>query len=118
MGAKNIAYVGVEQEDAAHFYDYNEPVKRLIASDIEILREHDEVVRDHGYSSYEWLKELLAASRADLEAKPFPERHQNVFEEYFRQLSALGINVYSASPSGVTLAAGAVYLPVEECFAL
>lgn len=118
LGAKRIAFVGVEQENSAHFYDYDEASRRLIESDIEMLKEYPDIERDHGYATYDILRSAFRTPRWVLEAEPFRERHTAIFAAYLQQLAASRIDIYSTAEQSVLCAAGAPYLAIEDCLAL
>lgn len=118
LGARRIAFVGVEQENSAHFYDYDDKSRRLIERDLEILKQFPDIGRDHAYSAYDLIRAALQTPREDLEAQPFRERHTAIFAEFLEQLAAADVAIYSTVEESVLSAAGAPYLPVEDCLAL
>ncbi len=118
LGARRVVFVGVEQENAAHFYDYDDESRRLIEQDLEILKEYPDIDRDHSYTTYDVLRAALQTPRETLEAEPFRERHTAIFAEYREQLAAAGVDIYSTAEESVLCTAGAPYLPIEDCLAL
>ncbi len=114
LGARNIVYIGVEQDNASHFYDELEPVKALIRADLEVLKDYRDLPRDHGYTTSEIVTAALETPPHELRAQPFGEDHTDVFAEYFRQIRGHGGAIYSASASGVVNRAGAEPVTIEQ----
>lgn len=118
LGAKRIAYVGVEQENELHFYHHNHAARRAIEEDLDLLLRYEHIPREFNYRSYDVIRKLLQADPEVLASRPFGARQEATFAAFFEQLSGLGVEIVSTTPSGVTIDAGASYLPIEECLRL
>ena len=115
LGARRIAYVGVEQRNRVHFYHYRKDVQERILADTKKLHDYRYLDVDHPYATHERLISKLRTSRQEEEGKAFyEESHAPAFRRYFELLSDLGIETVSTLKDSVVSDAGAAYIPLDE----
>lgn len=116
LGARRIFFVGVEQNNSLHYYNHQEDVRDRIIADL------DDMYRsglwqnpDHGYASYESLREGLLVSAATRAAETFyMEDHAPTFRRVFEALGACDVDVFSTTRDSVIARAGATVMPLPS----
>ena len=117
LGARRIAYVGVEQRNQLHYWHLMPQVVPAMQRDIEGLRDVPFLTADHPYSTYESLVRKIARTAEESMVPFWSESHEPTFREYFSILRAAGVSVVSTSPNSVVRDAGAEFVPLEEILA-
>lgn len=117
LGARRIAYVGIEQRNQLHYWHLMPQLVPAMQRDIESLRDVPFLTADHPYATYESLVRKIARM-ADESMLPFwKDSHEPSFREYFSILRAAGVSVVSTSPDSVVRDAGADFVPLEQILA-
>jgi hypothetical protein len=118
MSAKRIAYVGVEQNSALHFYDTDPELRALMVKDLRAIRHPEVFTTDHEYATLENLVEKLQRDPEDLDSRPFyEESHVDTFAAYFAELRRHGIEVVATLEESVVAKAGAEVRELDELLA-
>lgn len=109
LGAKRIFFVGVEQNNALHYYNQREDVRNQIVADLDdIYKSGLWQNPDHAYATYERLREGLLADVNVRAASPFyAEDHTSTFRRVFAALAAYNVEVFSTAEDSVVARAGA-----------
>ncbi len=116
MGAEEVVYLGIEQQDGRHYYDLDEDLRARIRDDLAALADHEDLfVLDHPHATMELLQSNLRRPVDELAAVPFYELdHTPSFAEYFDQLTDRGMRVTSAVRDSVITAAGGTYRSLSD----
>lgn len=114
LGARRIVFLGVEQRDQLHFWNFDEDVRRDIRADLVDRGDPDILRVDHPYASLE--RDLAALDRSvDDCRRPFYDvDHTPTFRSYFDILARNGVEVVATTPESVVADAGARVARLEE----
>lgn len=112
LGAARIVYVGVEQRDQLHFYNFDERIRRRIRADIISRGDPPILCIDHPYSS---MANALAAIDRPMDdcRRPFARDHRPTFAEYFRILRGNGVDVIATERESIVADADARVLSLD-----
>jgi hypothetical protein len=117
LGARRIAYLGVEQRIQLHFWHLRPEIIPVMREDLEILRDVPFLTIDHPYATYEGAVAKIARTACEC-MKPFHgESHEETFREYFEILRAKGVEIVSTVADSVVCDAGAEFIPLSELLA-
>lgn len=117
LGARRIVYVGVEQKNQLHFWNFNEEARQKILAAL-IERGDPEILTiDHPYATLD--RDLASVNRPSDECKgPFFQiDHTPTFKAYFDILLREGIEVIATTAQSVVADAGAQVIPLEKILA-
>jgi hypothetical protein len=115
LGAARVVFVGVEQNNALHFYDMRPAIQNQIAEDINRIRAKSVFTTDHPYASPDRLLEKLAVPPEELANQDFyVESHKGRFSDFFDEMRRNGVEVYATTPDSVVAAAGAEVIGLDE----
>lgn len=117
MGAQRIVFVGVEQRNQLHFWNFNEKARQKILIAL-IERGDPEILKiDHPYATL--ARDLASVNRPSSECMGpfFHIDHTPIFKAYFDILLRGGIEVIATTAQSVVADAGARVVPLEEAFA-
>lgn len=118
LGARQIAYIGVEQRNQLHFWHFDEALRDAILDEIVILRDVPYLTIDHPYDTYENLVTLLKSTHEECRLEPFyKDSHEGTFRDYFGCLQDAGVQVLTTDPDSVVRDAGASYVPLSDLLA-
>lgn len=117
LGASRIVFVGVEQRNMLHFWNFDEDSRLEIRSalvdrgDLELLR------IDHPYASLAHDLAAVDRSREDCMQPFYNIDHTPTFKAYFDILARNGVDVVATTPESVVADAGARVVCLEEILA-
>lgn len=117
LGARRIAYIGVEQRNRLHYWHLKPEVLPAMRADVELLRDVPFLTADHPYSTYESLVAKVNRSAEESMGPFWKESHEPTFRDYFAILRAAGVSVVSTSADSVVRDAGADFVPLDELLA-
>lgn len=112
LGAARIVYVGVEQRDQLHFYNFDDRIRRTIRADIISRGDPPILCIDHPYPSMANALAALDRPREDCQ-RPFARDHRPTFVEYFRILRDAGVDLVATTRQSVVADAGARILSLD-----
>ena len=112
LGAARIVYVGVEQRDQMHFYNFDDRIRRRIRADIISRGDPPILCIDHPYPTMANALAALDRPREDCQ-RPFARDHRATFVEYFRILRDAGVDVVATTRESVVADAGARILSLD-----
>ncbi len=117
LGAKKIVFIGVEQRNQLHFWNYDEEIRRNIYTDLINRGDHDMMRIDHPYASLE--RDLESLNRPLEECmKPFYDiDHTPTFKAYFEILNRNGVDVVATTRESIVADAGARVVDLNEILA-
>jgi hypothetical protein len=107
LGAKRIVYLGVEQRNRLHFYNFDEELRQKICSDLMELGDPEILRVDHPYASQ---ANALAYMNLSIEEcmQPFYSiDHTPTFRSYFEILAKNGVDLVATTKESVVADAGA-----------
>ena len=107
MGARRIAFLGVEQRNQLHFWNFDEIARRTIRNDLVDRGDPDMLRIDHLYASL--AHDLASVDRSPEECMlPFyTVDHTPTFKAYFEILIRNGVDVVATTAESVVADAGA-----------
>jgi hypothetical protein len=116
MGAREVAFIGVEQRNRLHYFHDDAPMRRRILKDAKQLKRHFHMFDiDHPNATFDAMANVLRGEPDQVVSRPFFElSHIETFRAYFSILDRLGVNVYSTSRESVISDAGAEFKPLSE----
>lgn len=115
LGARSIAYVGVEQRNKLHFWHFDTSVQSTIVNDLELLKNVPFLNIDHEYSTYDRYVEKLSRTKEECCTQEFYEvSHEETFTDYFDCLSHASIDIFSTVSDSVVCDAGANYRSLSD----
>lgn len=113
LGAKEIVYVAIEQNNKLHFYDLNPQLRETLKAAWTELLDYPGIQADHHDEVIGPLAHL-SLSPEELGRMPFYYKsHIPMFRRYFRILDDYGIK-YGTTASGVLTAAGAPLVRLQD----
>lgn len=116
LGAARIIYIGFDMNNKAHFYNYDEELKKKMFEDIVALQPlWHQFGADHPYESpYEMMKALFA-DHDSLESSPFYVfDHAPYISKFVGRARELGVEMLSCSESGVLNRIGLRHFNLQE----
>jgi hypothetical protein len=115
LGAREIVYIGVEQQNAAHFFDYEPNLRQIMRQDVESLRHVPFLNVDHPYATYEGLIAKHDTTAAEEEQKPFYKySHVETFRAYIDELRRHHVDVVTAARRSVVTEAGGDFVSLHD----
>lgn len=116
LGAAEVFYLGVEQNNQAHFYDDDEQLRDQMARQLEQFRRLDPVMSvDHGNATLDLIIQNLRIPYEELAGTPFYEKdHSSSFRLLFEEFSERNVRFVSIGEDTVIARAGAETTTVEE----
>ncbi len=114
LGASRIVFVGVEQRNMLHFWNFDEDSRLEIRAAL-VDRGDPELLRiDHPYASLAHDLAALDRSREDCMQPFYNIDHTPTFKAYFDILARNGVDVVATTPESVVADAGARVVCLEE----
>lgn len=114
LGGRRVFFVGVEQNNAFHFYQEAPAIRQRILADMESLERRGQWKNpDHAYATFESARAGLFADPEKLKTSAFyKDDHAPTFRRIFGMLAAHGVEVFSTTPDSVVARAGAAFRPL------
>ena len=117
LGASRIVFVGVEQRNQLHFWNFDEDSRLEIRAAL-VDRGDPELLRvDHPYASLAQDLAALDRSRDDCMQPFYKIDHTPTFRAYFDILAQNGVDVVATTSESVVADAGARVVCLEEILA-
>lgn len=117
MGARRIVFVGVEQRDRLHFWNFDEAARQKIVAALTKRGDPQILTIDHSYATLERDLTALSMSPNECMGPFFQIDHTPTFRAYFDLLLRGGVEVIATTTESVVADAGARVLPLEQILA-
>jgi hypothetical protein len=116
MGARQVAFIGVEQRNRLHYFHDDPELRRRNLDDARDLEDKFHLFNvDHSDASFEAMRNVLQAETDREQSTPFYKlSHVDTFRSYFEILNQLGVQVFSTLKDSVISDAGAEFRPLSE----
>lgn len=117
LGARRLVFIGVEQRNQLHFWNFDEEARLEIRAAL-VDRGDPELLRlDHSYASLARDLAAIDRTREDCMQPFFRVDHTPSFRAYFDILARNGVEVIATTPESVVADAGARIIPLDEILA-
>jgi hypothetical protein len=117
LGASRIVFVGVEQRNQLHFWNFNEASRVEIRAALLERGDPDLLRVDHPYASLDRDLESVDRSREDCMKPFYTHDHTPTFRTYFDILARNGVDVVATTAESVVADAGARVVALEDILA-
>lgn len=117
MGARRIAFIGVEQRNQLHFWNFDEDVRLEIRAALVARGDPDLLRVDHPYASLAHDLAAVDRSREDCLQPFYTVDHTPTFRAYFDILARNGVDVVATTAESVVADAGARVVRLDDLLA-
>jgi hypothetical protein len=116
LGCARIIYVGVEQNNMAHFYHYCENSRKRILHQLEKIKASNrDLYTSHSYATVDNSIVQIKTDRETAENTPFyNSSHEILMTELFEVLHSRGIELETLDKESIAKRAGANYLTLGQ----
>ncbi len=115
LGAKKIAFIGVEQNKYLYYYQFDEKIREEIIAGYEDLKVQNIVDPYYPYANYDDLIKIVRRTAKETVSESYYEIDSTPILKYvFQELRAAGVEIISTKQDSITTRAGAFVRPLTE----